>query len=145
MQENRQKIIKAAEFSSLSGAIYDEAVANSHSLGHSIIAEGKTADIGWMVTDSIQYEQDFWADSKQKEPTLVRTFVLRGYDASDEEVDREGLLNVICTASPVPICENEKALVQVHEGMLSMAQDLMRELVKYIDLTSPSHKIVFTG
>jgi len=145
VEETQQKVIKAAEFASLSGAVYDEPIANSHELRHSIIAKGKTADIGWMVTDSIQYEQDFWPDSERKEPTLVRTFVLRGYDASDEEVDREGLLNVICTADPVPILKTERDLVRVHEGMLSMAQELYQELVKYVDLTSPSHKIVFTG
>jgi membrane-bound ClpP family serine protease len=97
-----------------------------------------------MVTDSIQYERDF-GKSSEKNPTLVRTFILRGYDASDEEVDREGLLNVICTASPVSILKNEDTLVQVHEGMLSIAQELFRELESYIDMTSPSHKIVFTG
>mmetsp|Transcript_1186 Transcript_1186/g.2515 ORF Transcript_1186/g.2515 Transcript_1186/m.2515 type:complete len:722 (-) Transcript_1186:353-2518(-) len=145
MEEQRQKIVKAAEFATLSGAIYEDPIPQTHSVEHSIIAKGKTADIGWMVTDSIQYEQDFSADSKEEKPTLVRTFVLRGYDASDEEVDREGLLNVICTASPVPILENEKGLVQVHEGMLSIAQELLRELEEYIDFTSPSHKFVFTG
>jgi len=36
-------------------------------------------------------------------------------------------------------------LVQVHEGMLSIARELLQELEKYIDLTSPSHKFVFTG
>lgn len=144
-QEQKQKIVKAAEFASLSGAIYEDAISNTLDVGHSIVAQGNTADIGWMVTDSIQYEQDFWSDSKENKPTLVRTFVLRGYDASDEDVDREGLLNVICTASPVPICKNDKALVQVHEGMLSMAQQLLQELEKYIDTTSPSHKFVFTG
>ncbi|KAL7541224.1 hypothetical protein ACHAXR_012782, partial [Thalassiosira sp. AJA248-18] len=145
VQDRRRKIIKAAEFASLSGAIYEDTIAQTHDLGHSIVAEGKTADVGWMVTDSIQYEQDFWAGSRQKEPTLVRTFVFRGYDASDEEVDRERLLDMICTATPVPICKNENSLVRVHEGMLSMAEDLLQELEKYIDSTSPSHKFVFTG
>ena len=145
VQEQRQKVIKAAEFATLSGAIYENTILNTHSVEHSIIAQGKTADILWMVTDSIQYERDFWPKSSEKNPTLVRTFILRGYDASDEEVDREGLLNVICTASPVSILKNEDTLVQVHEGMLSIAQELFRELESYIDMTSPSHKIVFTG
>ncbi len=144
VQQQRQKVIKAAEFATLSGAIYENTILNTHSVEHSIIAQGKTADIFWMVTDSIQYERDF-GKSSEKNPTLVRTFILRGYDASDEEVDREGLLNVICTASPVSILKNEDTLVQVHEGMLSIAQELFRELESYIDMTSPSHKIVFTG
>ena len=146
VEDQQHKVIKAAEFGSLSGAIYEESiVSETTALGHSIVAQGKTADIGWMVTDSIQYEQDYQPDSTKKDPTLVRTIVLRGYDASDDEVDREGLLNVICTATPVPIFKSEKALVNVHEGMLSMAQQLLEELEEYIDTTSPSHKFVLTG
>lgn len=144
VQEHRQKVTKAAEFAFLSGAIYEDTILKTHSVEHSIIKQGKTADILWMVTDSIQYERDF-RESSEKNPTLVRTFILRGYDASDEEVDREGLLNMICRASPVPVFENGDTLVQVHEGMLSMAQELLRELDRYIDLTSPSHKFVLTG
>lgn len=106
----------------------------------SIVAQGKTADIGWLVTDSIQdLKQNFGDDNAS--PKLVRTIVLRGYDASDEDVDREGLLNTICTATPVTLFQN----VQVHEGMLYIANLLMREIEQYIDLTSPSHKIVFSG
>ncbi|KAL3826762.1 hypothetical protein ACHAXA_009371 [Cyclostephanos tholiformis] len=145
VQEQRHKIIKAAEFATLSGAIYEDTISKTHSVEHSIIARGKTADISWMVTDSIQYERDFWPQSNDKNPTLVRTFTLRGYDASDVEVDREGLLNMICTASPVSILKNEDTLVRVHEGMLTLAQELSRELERYFDMTSPSHKFVFTG
>lgn len=143
--EQRQKLIKAAEFATLSGAIYESTVPKIHSLNHSIVAQGKTANIGWMVTDSIQYEQDFQSESSKSSPTLVRTFVLRGYDATDETVDREKLLNVICTASPIPILEKENTLIQAHEGMLSIARELMRELEKYIAMTSPAHKFVFAG
>ena len=146
LEEQQQKVIKAAEFASLSGAIYEDTVPRTHMVGHSIIAQGKTADIGWMVTDSVQYEQNFRSDSdKDRKPTLVRTFVLRGYDASDEEVDREKLLNMICTASPVQLYNDENTVVRVHEGMLSMAEELFGELEQYIDLTSPSHKFAFTG
>ena len=148
LKERRQAIFKAADFATLSGAIYENTIPITHDLGHSIVAQGKTAGIAWMITDSIQYEQDFSSDSSTittPRPVLVRTFVIRGYDASDEEVDREGLLNVICTAAPVPIRTNEKSSVQVHEGMLSMAEDLMKELEKFIDMTSPSHKFVFAG
>ena len=145
VQEQRQKAIKAAEFATLSGAIYEDTISKTHSVKHSIIAQGKTADISWMVTDSVQYERDFRPDSYDESPTLVRTFTLRGYDASDDEVDREGLLNMICTASPVSLFKNENTLVQVHEGMLSLARELSRDFERYIDLTSPSHKFVFTG
>ncbi|KAL7545677.1 hypothetical protein ACHAWF_009026 [Thalassiosira exigua] len=144
-EERREKVAKAAEFAALAGAIYEDAVPSTRGVGHAVVARGKTANIGWMVTDSLQYEREFRSGSRKEEPVLVRTFVLRGYDASDEEVDREGLLNVICTATPVPIRNDGKKLVQVHEGMLSMARDLMRELEVYMDTTAPSHKFALTG
>jgi hypothetical protein len=143
IEEQQQKVIKGAEFATLSGAIYENTILKTHIVEHSILAQGKTADIGWMVTDSIQYEEDFWPDGSG--PTLVRTFVIRGYDASDEEVDREGLLNNVCTASPVVLQQNDMSLIKVHKGMLAMAEKLLQELQSYIDLTSPSHKFVFTG
>jgi len=142
--EQRKKIVKAAEFAALSGAIYEDTVTKVHEMEHSIVAQGKTADIGWLVTDSVQIlQQNFGGDVTS--PKLVRTIVLRGYDASDEDVDREGLLNTICTATPVTLFQNDRSHVQVHEGMLYIANLLMREIEQYIDLTSPSHKIVFAG
>lgn len=147
IEQQGRKVVKAAEYATLSSAIYEEdALPKTHAVRHSVVAQGKTADIGWMITDSLQYEKDYTSDKSEKKPTLVRTFVLRGYDASDEEVDREGLLNVICTATPVPILlRNEKPMVQVHEGMLSMAEELFKEFELYIDMTSSSHKVVLTG
>lgn len=138
-----KKIVKAAEFGVLSGAIYEDAIPKAKEIGHSVVAQGKTAEIGWMVTDSLQNSKDFNGD--ETSPTLVRTIILRGYDASDEDVDREGLLNTICTANPVSLLESDKSLVQVHEGMLYIAELLMREIEPYIDSTAPSHKIVFAG
>ena len=145
MEEQRQKVIKGAEFATLAGAIFEDTIPKTHTVEHSILAQGKTADIGWMVTDSIQYEEDFLPDSSGSGPTLVRTFVIRGYDASDEEVDREGLLNNVCTASPVVLQESDMSLIKVHKGMLAMAEELLQTLQSFIDLTSPSHKFVFTG
>mmetsp|Transcript_12908 Transcript_12908/g.19374 ORF Transcript_12908/g.19374 Transcript_12908/m.19374 type:complete len:722 (+) Transcript_12908:69-2234(+) len=139
----RKKIVKASEFGALSGAIYEDATTKANEMGHSMVAQGKTAEIGWMVTDSLQNLKDFNGD--EATPTLVRTIVLRGYDASDEDVDREGLLNTICTASPVSLFRDDKSLVQVHEGMLYIAELLMREIEQYIDSTAPNHKIVFAG
>ncbi|EED91263.1 predicted protein [Thalassiosira pseudonana CCMP1335] len=139
----RQKIYTAARYGSLSGAIYEDTIPNTHALEHSIVAQGKTADIGWMVTDSLQCEQDY-SGKVSASPILVRSIVIRGYDASDEEVDREGLLNTICTAAPVPIPDTNSAF-RVHEGLLSIAEELYKELERYIDFTSPSHKFVLTG
>ncbi|KAL7440394.1 hypothetical protein ACHAXM_007156 [Skeletonema potamos] len=141
--DRRKKIVIAAEFAALSGAIYEDTIPKVHAMGHSVVAQGKTADIGWLVTDSIQNVKDF--NGEESSLTLVRTIVLRGYDASDEDVDREGLLNTICTATPVSLFRDERSLVKVHAGMLYIAERLMRELEQYIDLTSPSHKIVLAG
>eukprot|EP00574_Skeletonema_japonicum_P006221 CAMPEP_0201723224 /NCGR_PEP_ID=MMETSP0593-20130828/7349_1 /ASSEMBLY_ACC=CAM_ASM_000672 /TAXON_ID=267983 /ORGANISM="Skeletonema japonicum, Strain CCMP2506" /LENGTH=680 /DNA_ID=CAMNT_0048214301 /DNA_START=215 /DNA_END=2253 /DNA_ORIENTATION=+ len=141
--DQKKKIVKAAEFGALSGAIYDDAIPKATEIGHSVVAQGKTAEIGWMVTDSLQDLKDFAGD--ETTPTLVRTIVLRGYDASDEDVDREGLLNTICTASPVSLFRDDKSLVKVHEGMLYIAELLMREIEPFIESTAPSHKIVFAG
>ena len=142
--DRRKKIVKAAEFAALSGAIYEDTTTKVHGMEHSVVAQGNTAEIGWLVTDSIQNVKDFNRDEAAS-PTLVRTIVLRGYDASDDGVDREGLLNTICTATPVSLFRDERSLVQVHEGMLYIAELLMKEIEQYIDSTSPSHKIVFTG
>ena len=141
--ERRKKIIKGAEFGALAGAVYEDATAKATSFGHSVVTQSKTAEIGWLITDSIQDMKDFNGDTSS--PTLVRTIVLRGYDASDEDVDREGLLTTICTATPVSLLREETTHVQVHEGMLYIAEMLMKEIEQYIDSTAPSHKIVFTG
>ena len=130
--EWRQAINKAAEYGALSGAIYENTLPNTHDLGHTIVAQGKTSDIAWMITDSIQQSQDFFSDAKD-EPIMVRSLILRGFDASDEEVDREGLLNAICRANPVPF---GNSTVLVHEGMLQMAEKLYNELECYIDFVS---------
>ncbi|KAL7516327.1 hypothetical protein ACHAWX_001354 [Stephanocyclus meneghinianus] len=140
-REWRQAIKKAAEYSMLCGGIYENTIPVTHSLAHSIVAKGKTSEIEWMITDSVQGSQDFnW--NSDPEALLVRSFILRGFDASDEEVDREGLLNTICTASPVPL---ENSTILVHEGMLEIAQSLYSDLERYIELTAPTHKFVFAG
>mmetsp|Transcript_17920 Transcript_17920/g.36001 ORF Transcript_17920/g.36001 Transcript_17920/m.36001 type:complete len:834 (+) Transcript_17920:3-2504(+) len=147
--ERMQSIFKGTEFATLSGAIYENTVPIVRSLNHGIVAQGVTAGIAWMVTDSLQYEQDFapspGGTPETRKPTLVRTFVLRGYDASDKNVDRVGLLNTICTAAPVPIRKKENTIVSVHEGMLSIARELLAELQKFIDFSAPDHKIALCG
>lgn len=147
--DRMQSIFKGSEFATLSGAIYENTVPIVRSLNHGIVAQGVTAGIAWMVTDSLQNEWDFAPSQgdtpETRKPTLVRTFVLRGYDASDENVDRVGLLNTICTAAPVPIRKNESTIVSVHEGMLSIARELLTELQKFIDFSAPDHKIVLCG
>lgn len=131
-REWRQTIKKGAEYSTLSGAIYENTIAITHGIDHTIVAQGKTADIGWMITDSIQQSRDFDWDCEDQ-PVMVRSFIIRGYDASDDEVDREGLLNTICTAAPVSL---GNSTIRIHEGMLEIAVSLYQELESYIDLVS---------
>ena len=130
--EWRQIINKGAEYGAISGAIYENTIPNTLGLGHSIVAQGKNSNIGWMVTDSLQQSIDFDGCLKD-EPIMIRSIVLRGFDASDEEVDREALLNNICTATPVRL---GNSTILVHEGLLKIAESLFEELENYIDLVS---------
>mmetsp|Transcript_14472 Transcript_14472/g.21369 ORF Transcript_14472/g.21369 Transcript_14472/m.21369 type:complete len:899 (+) Transcript_14472:29-2725(+) len=143
----RQSLMKATELSKLAGAIYQNIIPITHSIDHAIVANGTTADVAWMVTDSIAYEDDF-TDSgditnTERRPMLVRTLTIRGYDAADENVDREKLINLVCQASPEEI-GNDTGIV-VHSGLLSVAQELYKELKPFIDASAPAHKIVLTG
>ena len=68
-----------------------------------------------MVTDSLASEIDFAEGpagrgsvnkrfpTSNATPTLVRTITIRGFDASDEGVDREAVLTNICEATPETI------------------------------------------
>jgi hypothetical protein len=40
------------------GAIYEDAAQRRHKSGHLIVANGTTADVAWMVTDSMDYEKE---------------------------------------------------------------------------------------
>jgi hypothetical protein len=96
-------IAKAAEMGALSGAIYEQMVPRTLALGHSIVAEGITDDVKWMVTDSIATPSSFKEEGisvSDTTPLIVRTITIRGFDASDPDVDRELLLNRLCAARP---------------------------------------------
>ena len=86
--------------------------------------------------DQIEHEND-------ETPFLVRTITIRGFDASDEDVDRELLLNRICTADPVSIKSGTG--VSVHSGLLDIARAIFKDIRQYIDWTAPTHKIVLNG
>jgi hypothetical protein len=133
-------INKAAEMGTLCGAIYQDTVPRTHQLGHSIVANGTTDNVLWMVTDSIEYEESFKRNGKS-EPFLARTITVRGFDASDEEVDREQLLVDICTASPESLGNG----VAVHSGLLKLARSIYADVLPYIDSTAPMHKVIFNG
>ena len=147
-------VIKGAEMGTLAGVVYDDHAVGCQKLGHSLVANGTTTDVAWMVSDSMAYEEDFQEvshdakndnDNKQKKmPIMVRTITIRGFDASDESVDRERILNTICSPEPTIIDESLPDIA-FHSGLLQTARDIYDETKKYIEWTSPNHKIVFNG
>ncbi|KAL3902323.1 MAG: hypothetical protein SGILL_010865, partial [Bacillariaceae sp.] len=147
-------IIKGAEMGVLAGSIYEDSLERTHELGHSLVANGTTANVAWMVTDSIDYESRYKAGKagfesasvmQGEDPIFVRTITIRGFDASDDTVDREALLNDICTGAPVPLDEATSDKVLFHIGLLSVAKEVYADIKKYIDWASPRHKIVLNG
>jgi hypothetical protein len=135
-------VVKASEMGILCGAIYEDTLQITGKLGHSIVANGTTENVAWMVTDSIGYNQNFTRiENSDDSPFLVRTITIRGFDASDENVDREELLLDICTASPEAFGNG----VLLHAGLLKLARKLYPDVVSYIDNAAPSHKVVITG
>ena len=134
---------KAAEMGMLSAATYENMLEKVHGQNHALVANGTTADVVWMVSDSIDYASNFDHGDKtlSTEPIFVRTITVRGFDASDENVDREKLLNTVCTATP-ELLQNG---VAVHCGLLGIARELYRDVMHYVDTTSPRHKIILNG
>jgi Lipase (class 3) len=147
------ELIKSTEMGALAGAIYEDTIPRTHALRQTIVARGTSAHVTWMISDSIANHTSFTtkmdADSRQQ-PFLVRTITIRGFDASDESVDREELLNQICTATPVPLWNNTAPQQQlqeilVHSGLLSIARTIYADIKKYVDWTASSHKLVLNG
>jgi hypothetical protein len=144
-------VSKGAEFGSLSGAVYGDTVGKCHELGHSLVANGTTDEVAWLVTDSIGYEEDYAEigfDSPKptgsKRPIFIRTITFRGFDASDETVDRERLLSTICSAAG-KVMDADYPDILFHSGLLASARKLYSELIKYVDWASPNHKLVLNG
>ena len=73
----------------------------------------------------------------------MRTITIRGFDASDEDVDREGLINRICAAKPDKV--DVASGVLLHSGLRKIARAIYKDVKQYIDWTSPSDKIVLNG
>ncbi|GKY96697.1 hypothetical protein MPSEU_000629200 [Mayamaea pseudoterrestris] len=138
-------IAKAAELGALAGVIYENGVEMVHSLNHSIVAKGLTEHVRWMVTDSVM-TMDAFRENSQKminENVFVRTITIRGFDASDNEVDRELLLNNICSAAPESIKELKE--VVFHSGLLNIARCIYDDVKQYVEWTAPNHKLVLNG
>jgi len=124
-------IAKDAEMGALAGAVYSETVARAHALGHTIVARGITEDVRWMITDSVANATSFRKTSGAVKPFLVRTITIRGFDASDEEVDREKLVNRVCTATPERVPAGEGVLL--HSGLHEIAKSIYKGMQQYID------------
>jgi hypothetical protein len=138
----------------LAGVIYEDVVGRCHKIGHSLVASGTTSNVAWMVTDSLDDASRYIPDDvipfddysvKAQQPMFVRTITIRGFDASDESVDGEALLNDICTSSPVPLDDATADRVLFHTGLLKVARSVYKDNIKYIDWVSPNHKIVLNG
>jgi hypothetical protein len=140
---------QAAEMAALSGVIYEEPVRGSLQLGHSIVASGCSMDVKWMVTDSLashselELHKDRIDNDRSESPLLIRTITIRGFDASDEEVDRETLVTEICRANAIPLGKNKQ--VKVHAGLWRIAKAIYKDVKQFIDWTTPQHKLILNG
>lgn len=137
-------VAKDAEMGALAGAIYQETIPRTHALGQSIVAQGVSEDVRWMITDSIANDTSFTLTrGTSSRSYIVRTITIRGYDASDDEVDRERLLNRVCAASPELV--EVGGGVYLHSGLRNIAKAIYNDTKQYIDWTSPECKIVLNG
>jgi hypothetical protein len=137
---------KGAEMAKLAGAVYQETIPTIHEIGHAFVANGTSADVAWMITDSIGYEDDFRnvPEGAESKPLLLRTITIRGFDASDENVDRERLVRRICNAASTPISSKLRD-IEVHQGLLEVAREIYDDIKSFIDLAGPTHRIVLNG
>jgi Lipase (class 3) len=148
--EYDRTLLKGAEMGVLAGAIYEETSLRCKKIGHSLVANGTTANVAWMVTDSIDFESrfvdpsDIDGGSGSNKPVLTRTITIRGFDASDDTVDREKILNEICTATPEPL-NDEISGVLLHSGLLAVARQIYADTKQYIDWMAPNHRLVLNG
>lgn len=164
--EYDEVILKGAEMGVLAGAIYEETLPRCKKVGHSLVANGTTANVAWMVTDSVDSESNFMiphddeVDSRHSlvqynqkrhgketvldRPIFVRTITIRGFDASDATVDREQILNEICTAYPESLSDETPGIL-LHSGLLAIAKQIYADTKKYIDWMSPNHRLVLNG
>lgn len=164
---------KAAEMGGLAGAIYEETLERTHDCNHSLVAQGLLSNIEWMVTDAIMDANDFennTATKSKQQPILVRTLTIRGFDASDERVDREELLNQICSAgaqvlaspsqstssssnnnpsssSTPSLLSFAKQPLLFHSGLLQLANDIYSKVLQpyLVEQTAPTHKFILNG
>ena len=173
---------QSAELAALAGAIYEQTLPRIQALGQAAVAFGATRNVKWMVTDAVVLrssslstrssnesplptktssfntvskngkEQNTVKSSSSPTPLLVRTITIRGFDASDDEVDREELLNSICytvsqtmTPPTTPLTQPAGNVLAVHSGLLEIARGVYQDILQYVDWLPPGQKLILNG
>jgi len=139
---------RVSRMARLAAAIYspdEEIVSSLLNEGESLVATGKTCNVKWAVTDSLV--QDVATEAIGTKPQMIRTLTIRGYDASDESVDRKDLFYTICDAQAVPLGNMKTGpQILVHKGLFELAKALYTDVQHYLlDWSSHGTKIVIGG
>jgi len=139
-----------ADAAMFAASVYSaNAVGEVNSLGQGVVANGTAADIVWMVTDGFQ-------TNREGGVTRCGTVAIKGFDATDKEVDLLRLANRIATADPVPLGRqfnetNVKSTglsagnILVHGGVLEIAKMLYADIMPHLDSAHPDTVFTFTG
>jgi len=142
--------VGVADAAMFAASVYSaNAVGEVHSLGQGVVANGTAADIVWMVTDGFQ-------TNREGGVTRCGTVAIKGFDATDKEVDLLRLANRIATADPVPLGRqfnetNVKSTglsagnILVHGGVLEIAKMLYADIMPHLDNAHPDTVFTFTG
>ena len=133
------------KMSRMSSTIYNKdssaTVKELLAVGETLVASGTTANVKWFVSDS-----DQCTSSKKGDCEKVRTITIRGFDASDETVDRESLFYTICSAQPEKVDLGTKGKILVHSGLYRLAEQLYHYVLKpHLNSPDGPKKIVLTG
>jgi hypothetical protein len=140
---NPTYVVRAARMAKMAGDIYESNLNLLHELyelGETVVASGTSADVAWVVTDSIDHSGTL---EQPSQPILMRTITFRGYHAADDQVDRLRLLEKLCTASPVLIdvaCD-----IEVHSGLWDITGELYNDVSPFLKGLSKNHKLAFNG
>jgi len=131
--------VKACEMARLAGDIYEDALLQGtlNDLGHVIVVNGTSANVVWMITDSVD-------SLTSRTPMLARTVTVRGYSAVDTRVDRVRLLQKVCSASPTSLGEKKYGTI-AHSGLLDVAKEVYHDIRPYIVGLGNHHKLIFNG
>jgi hypothetical protein len=131
--------VKACEMARLAGDIYEDTLLQGtlNDLGHVIVVSGTSANVVWMITDSVD-------SLTSRTPMLARTVTVRGYSAVDTRVDRVRLLQRVCSASPTLLGEKKYGIF-AHSGLLDVAKQVYHDIRPYIVGLGDHQKLIFNG